>query len=129
MAPCLVKASSSYYTRGSWQSKRATWRVLKLMCGREADGDDGPGAAGAGAGEELGWLARMHPLGAHKERNKWIELEMPVPFFPAWMAMHSRMFLVFGWTAALLASGGASWTWGRSEAKGLCDTRRISLAS
>ena len=46
-------------TRGSWQSTRATWRVLKLMCGREADGDDGPGAAGAGAGEELGWLARI----------------------------------------------------------------------
>jgi len=50
---------------------------------------------------------------------------MPVHFFPARMAMHSRMFL-FGWTAALLSSGGASWTWGRSEAKGLCDTHGAS---
>ena len=58
MAPWLLKASSSYYTRGSWQSTRATWRVLKLMCGREEDGDDAPEKPALAPGKSLaGWRA------------------------------------------------------------------------
>ena len=125
MAPCLVKASSSYYTRGSWQSKRATWRVLKLMCGRETDGEMMPRSSRLRWCRGRAWLAGWRASFGSTQRTEQVDRVGDAgALFPS--SDGDAFSDVFIWVDSSLACERwrASWTWGRSEAKGLCDTRR-----